>query len=74
MNTQANNPREKQKLSSGFQECCHKILSPGVHPKFLVEISPILDFELNIGHFLTIFQGKICLFQRSPGASMSGLS
>ena len=58
----ANNPWEKQKVTLGSQECCHQVFSPGVYPKFLLEISPILDFGGKNWVFLTIFFEKILLF------------
>ena len=70
----ANNPREKQKVTSGCQESCQQLFSSGVHPKFLVEISHILVFQLKIVHFFTIFLKKFCFFQKPSGASMSVLS
>ena len=73
MNMQANNPREKQKVTSGSQECGQQKNSPGVHPKFLVEISPILVFWLKTVHFFTLFLKKFCFFQRPSGASINVL-
>ena len=33
VNMRANNPREKQKVTSGYKECGQQKISPGVHPK-----------------------------------------
>ena len=44
VNTRANNTRETQELTSGFKQSSFKVFSTGVHPNFLLEISPILNF------------------------------
>ena len=69
----ANNPREKQKVTSGYQECGQQKISPGVHPKFLLETTPILVFWLKTVHFLTLFLKTFSFFQRPSGASISVL-
>ena len=62
VNTQANNPREKQKLTSWFQDCHHHLFSPGVHAKFLdwnIPYFGLLSSKLGI---LDYCWGKFLLF------------
>ena len=59
-------PTETQKVTSESKQWSPQIFTTGVHPKFYLEISPILDFVLIIEYF----PHKKIKFSLEPGDSL----